>query len=473
MADDEQTLNSINSTQPRIVYIRLGKDKTKDDIQDEIFKGVRKAFKGLEASENGGKQEKNVVVLPDFDARGIQDVAIGGDYVGLLLKDGRVCRFKCLCRNIKPSTKRKASPSSEEQIFQVQSDEAYARRLQDQLNVRNLSTSAAFGSSGASNVSEETMFGLTEPDFRFGMPLNASNLLESANIPAEISTSSAESLANLRESNFENLTSLVSETAGRSGKNGTQNVVENSGGKIVNSTPLSSILERDSAQTSLKKPDNESVNQSSTCSEKSSSNVKKFAKSSSDSTSTESAREDESVRLSSRSTPDLNSTSSARTTTLNARQSSSLTNISTTRETVQSTLNFIPRRPPPSPTVVHRTILTADPILLRTSRPVFIPSHVIIPSFPQVSTSVYTFDPRRLSSTFTSRTPVRVLQRSGRRQIASPYEYRRSRDSNVLRRDRGNVAAEQNVEESASDFHYPNIEEIEWLQTENVSNIAY
>ena len=132
MADGSQppTLHT-----PKVVFIRIGKDKSKGILQAEILKQVRKALRKSNDADNVRTKDKNCVSLSDLDAREIREVAVGPEYIGVLLKNGRVCRLRCMSSNSQPSErhpKRKSSP--DESCFQVQSDEAFARRLQEQLN---------------------------------------------------------------------------------------------------------------------------------------------------------------------------------------------------------------------------------------------------------------------------------------------------------------------------------------------------
>ena len=146
MADDDSESDaSTNFISPRILFVRLRKDKSKDAIEDEIFKLVNKVLD--ESCDDGevSEEAKNyIITLPDLSAGQILQVAVGPEFVGLLFDNGRVCRFKCVTKNLDSSKKLwNSQRSQDEPSFQVQSDEAYARQLQNQYLNNGATTSAA------------------------------------------------------------------------------------------------------------------------------------------------------------------------------------------------------------------------------------------------------------------------------------------------------------------------------------------
>lgn len=437
MADPEVCSTSSNFTHPRIIFIRLGKDKTKDAIQNKVFKGVRKALKDIGNKDNASKVDKNVLVLSSLVARGLQDIAMGGEYVGLLLKDGRVCRFKCICKKFRPSTKGKNTAGSDEPIFQVQSDESYARRLQDQLD-------SAGNSFGDFNISGESAFGFAQQPFRFG---SLGNEPDVSNDP----------ILNFSESNLDNiLPETIQETQTEDDQSKIQSKIPTISKNISSNSSVESSSSKNSASAfSSSKISSNSDTTRTTSSTKPSVASKVFS-SYGALTGNQSSKSDTSL-------PSTNSMSrpSSESSVNQPRLSTSLSNLASLRSNAQST-SYLARRPPPSPTVVHRTILTADPIILRTSRPYFVPSHILIPSFPQVSTPLFSFDPRR--------NQVRYLQRSNRRQLSSSPYSRRNQESSTSRNESRN-SVDQGQDDSSSDFNYPEMGEIEWLQTETVSEM--
>lgn len=133
MADGNSENDAWTNLSPRIIFVRLGKDKSKDAIEDELFKSINQV---LEESNSDGEvleKVKNCISLPDIGTSRIIQVAVGPEFLGLLLNDGRVCRVKCVTKNLDSTKKLPSSQgNSDEPLFQVQSDEAYARQLQNE-----------------------------------------------------------------------------------------------------------------------------------------------------------------------------------------------------------------------------------------------------------------------------------------------------------------------------------------------------
>ena len=133
MADGNSENDAWTNLSPRIIFVRLGKDKSKDAVEDELFKYINQVLE--ESNDNGGVLEKakNCIRLPDFGTSRIIQVAVGPEFLGLLFNDGRVCRIKCVTKNLDSTEKVPSSQGNADQsIFQVQSDESYARQLQNE-----------------------------------------------------------------------------------------------------------------------------------------------------------------------------------------------------------------------------------------------------------------------------------------------------------------------------------------------------
>lgn len=133
MADGNSENDAWTNLSPRIIFVRLRKDKSKDTVEDELFKYINQVLE--ESNGNGGVLEKvkNCISLPDLGSSRIIQVAVGPEFLGLLFNDGRVCRVKCVTKNLDSTKKLPSSQgNSDEPLFQVQSDEAYARQLQNE-----------------------------------------------------------------------------------------------------------------------------------------------------------------------------------------------------------------------------------------------------------------------------------------------------------------------------------------------------
>lgn len=145
-AEDDEERDVLAISSPRILFVRLRKDKSKDAIEDEIFKCINKVLEESGENKSFPEEPKNCITLPDFAGCRILQVAVGPEYVGILLDDGRVGRFKCVTKNL-DSTKRLWRPdqSASEPSFQVQSDEVFARQLQNEFLNNGATTSTSSG----------------------------------------------------------------------------------------------------------------------------------------------------------------------------------------------------------------------------------------------------------------------------------------------------------------------------------------
>lgn len=135
MADGQSENHPWTNLSPRIIFVRLSKDKSKDTVEDEIFKYIKKVLDESTDGDSELEKAKNCVTLPDFGTSKIVQVAVGPAFIGFLFHDGRVCRVKCVSKSAEGTqTLINSQGSSEEPIFQVKSDEVYAKQLQNQLN---------------------------------------------------------------------------------------------------------------------------------------------------------------------------------------------------------------------------------------------------------------------------------------------------------------------------------------------------
>ena len=225
MADGNKENDAWTNLSPRIIFVRLGKDKSKDAVEDELFKCINQVLR--ESNDNGSVLEKakNCISLPDFGSSRIIQVAVGPEFLGLLFTDGRVCRVKCVTRNLDSIKKLPSSlgNSDEPPLFQVQSDEAYARQLQHEflnngatsrtLPGRSLVSGAAmspsFRASGRSGFGNVFVSNRTKPRFASWMP-NTSSATTQTPVSRESQTGKEE----LEKSN--NSSSAVAERSGSS-----------------------------------------------------------------------------------------------------------------------------------------------------------------------------------------------------------------------------------------------------------------
>lgn len=224
MANGNSENDAWTNLSPRIIFVRLGKDKSKDAVEDELFKCINQVLG--ESNDNGSVLEKakNCISLPDFGSSRIIQVAVGPEFLGLLFNDGRVCRVKCVTRNLDTIKKLTSSlGNSEERLFQVQSDEAFARQLQHEfLNngatsgtvpgrslVSGTAMSPSFRASGRSGFGNVFVSNRTKPRFASWMP-NTSSATTQTPVSREFQTGKEE----LEKSN--NTSSTLAEGSGSS-----------------------------------------------------------------------------------------------------------------------------------------------------------------------------------------------------------------------------------------------------------------
>ena len=224
MADGNSENDAWTNLSPRLIFVRLGKDKSKDAVEDELFKCINQVLG--ESNDNGSVLEKakNCLSLPDLGSSRIIQVSVGPEFVGLLFNDGRVCRVKCVTRNLDSIKKLPSSlGNSDESLFQVQSDEAYARQLQHEfLNNgttsrtvpgRTMASGAAmspsFRASGRSGFGNVFISNRTKPRFASWMP-DTSSVTTQTPVSREYQTGKEE----LEKSN--NTSSALAEGSGSS-----------------------------------------------------------------------------------------------------------------------------------------------------------------------------------------------------------------------------------------------------------------
>lgn len=444
MADEDGESDVSTNLSPRIIFVRLGKDKSKDAIEDEIFKYVNKVLE--ESSDNGNVLEEanNCITLPDFAASRILQVAIGPEYVGLLLDNGRVQRFKCVTKNLDSTKKLWGSQrSADEPSFQVQSDEAYARQLQNEFLNNGASTSAVSGTSPAfksyaipSSSNNWNSRSLTRAGFDSRLVSNAIARTEQrfvpSSMPAAINTSPAPVARESQTTDVElerpsGTTSALVDSASR-GTQANASVQTGSSVNIIDPDEGTSIEETPPSTSSATKASQEGKNDSN-----------KFKVQDS----------------------------------ANQRQENSVENLPGNGRSVSSSQSPSARRSVSSPTLLQRTVFTTNfPVMRQFSAPFLFPSGGV--SFPLYSNS-------STGQIIGSRGSLRLEPRVVRAQLAEagafPRTLPRPAPPRPLpgARQRGDRASDSNESKCAScsdaEFCYPEIGNVEWLEAENVCKV--
>ena len=412
---------------PKIIFIRLGKDKSKDFIQGEVLKQIRKALRKSSYFETDQAKDKNCVTLSDLDAREIREVAIGPKFIGVLFKDGRVCRVKCISSN-PPSSEKPSKPksSTNDAIFQVQSDEVYARRLQEQLKHQSPSGFGFIGpnspvvgptSPSLSDVATSgVIFGGQSPQ------LFAESSGDSSTTPEVWRTASFRSDGAQRRSLLsERPRSPSGDAQARGGDESIEPKAKTAG--TSGGSPFSGN------QTTAK----------------------------SSSSSTTSARTVPTTNPEPRNQNNSQSSVTSMQEPRNNHQSYGELNRS-----IQTSIALVPRRATSSPTLFQRTLYTTEFPMLRMVRPMMFPPNVLI---PQGVIPVSSFDVRRFRDPLGSRS--RAYQPShGRAQFPGTSSGHRNGSHGNARSE--NASTEGNLTE----FCYPQSEKIEWLETKSVSTVG-
>ena len=411
MADGSSENDAWTNLSPRIIFVRLGKDKSKDAVEDELFKCINQVLG--ESIDNGSVLEKakNCISLPDFGSSRIIQVAVGPEFLGLLFNDGRVCRVKCVTRNLDSIKKLPSSlGSSDEPLFQVQSDEAYARQLQQlqlqQLQRNNGATSRtvpgrtlvsgaamspSFRASGRSGFSNVFVSNRTKPRFASWMPDTSSVTTTQTPVSrAEYQTGKEE----LEKSN--NASSTIAEGSGSSN----------------NETRADTAMQTSSSgNTENHSKDTSSTGVGSSCATKAGSEAK---------------AENQKPKGSDSG---------------NQRQENSLHSLSAGSN---------PRRSVSSPTLLHRTVFTTTfPGNMRQW-----------PAFLLPVTGSMPIMPRR------SNLQPHVV----RAQLAEAGAFPRGPTTANIQRPDGRTSSESKIASSSdADFCYPEIGDLQWLEADNVS----
>lgn len=434
MADDGRENDVSTILSPRIIFIRLGKDKSKDAIEDEIFKYANKVLEETNGNGSVLEEAKNCITLPDFAESRVVQVAVGPEFVGLLLDDGRVARFKCVTKNL-DSTKKlwNTQRNADEPSFQVQSDEAYARQLQNEILNNGATTSTFPGRSpmlGASTVS-----------------------------------SSPNNWTSLPRTGFGN---------GQVGNVTAQRFIPSSMSAVNDSVPASVPRETQTTEDDLEKPsgtssslaDNGSRSSQADASVKTNSSVKSVDFSEGTSKADTLPSTSNSTEGNRREGKTDNHKSKVKDSS-NQRQESSVENVPGNGRSVSSSQSSNTRRTISSPTLLQRTVFTANyPVMRQFSAPFLFQSGGV--SFPLYSNS-------STGQIFGSRGSLRLEPRIVRAQLAEAGAFPRgpTTASTQRREDRSSNESKCASCCSDADFCYPEIGGVEWLEAENVSELVY
>ena len=118
----------------KLLCVKVKPEENADTVKTRVLKHLKNVEKvnGTEGGLLGKSDSEYIHVLHDLDADSVLRVVSNSNYIGFLLKDGRVCRMRCASRSdgdLRPSVRHSARPS-----FQVQSDAEYAKQLQATYN---------------------------------------------------------------------------------------------------------------------------------------------------------------------------------------------------------------------------------------------------------------------------------------------------------------------------------------------------
>ena len=442
---------------PQILFVRLGKEPTKDSIQKKIFKCVKSVLEDSVNDKGKRNNEKSCEVCPGIRSDEVREVALGPEFIGIVLNNGRVCRLKCSSNTLDSSKKPKKTQSSKsEDIFQVQSDEAYARRVQDQLNTVEVNSTSL----------SSTLDPLLTPSPDILMPETAESLLpemnffssdsdQTSSVPFSSIEDNPEAINNDRDAGLDS----VSTPRGL--------VTERTSLPVVSRNPLAQ-LGQNGAERPLQK-------------ETTSKNITADVVSNADSPN-QSTKQDETRKRSFDSSSDSkvkagSSATETRTSTSvsslishdksQTSQSSLAIQESRNNSQTRSDITFFPRRSIASPTFIQRTIFPADPFYYRPPRGILNAPMIL----PRPGT-LYSFDSRRLRDTFGSRSSIRYQPQGRTVHHFGPPSRSLGNHSDSTRRGRaqpGDSGRKGGVEDENAKFFYPKLGELEWLETETVS----
>ena len=122
------------SKKVKLLSVKVKPEENADSVKARVLKFLKNVEKANGAE--GGLFDKSdcdyVHFVHDLDADSVLQVVSNSNYIGFLLKDGRVCRMRCTSRldvDSRSNIRYTARPS-----FQVQSDAEYAKQLQAEYN---------------------------------------------------------------------------------------------------------------------------------------------------------------------------------------------------------------------------------------------------------------------------------------------------------------------------------------------------
>ena len=436
MADDDSENDASTLLSPRIIFVRFGKDKSKDAIEDEIFKYVNKVLE--ESNDNGDVSEeaKSCIItlpaMPDFAAGRILQVAVGPEFVGLLFDNGRVCRFKCVTKNLDSSKKLWSSQrNQDEPSFQIQSDEAYARQLQNKILNNGATTSPFPGRSPALEGSLSSAYrSFARTGFSNGL---VGNRTAQRFIPSSMpgaSNSGNSSAPDTHES-------------------------QTTGGVLEKPSGASSSVVNTESRGSQANPSVQTR----------SSVIKTVGfKGGSSSTDAASTSKTSTVEASEEEKPDSHKAKEQGSS--NRNQENSAEKLPGNGSSASSSQSTNSRRSVSSPTLLQRTVFTTNfPVMRQFSAPFLFPAGSV--SFPLYSNST-------TGQIFGSRGSLRLEPRVVRAQLAEAGAFPRGPTTSSAQRcdDRSSNATKCASCCSDADFCYPEIGDVEWLEVENVSKLC-
>lgn len=461
MADKQSVEGNQSMFSPKIVYIRLEKNLTKERIQKEIVRSVKNAFKDTVHGERRSSKDKSCENFPVIKSDEVCEVAIGPEFIGIVLNNGRVYRIKCSSNTLELSKKPKKSTSEKSSdIFQVQSDEAYARRLQDQLNnrdgsrTRSLPSTLNINSPPVSVNTEELIAGSADslfPEMKFlsvdGNQTSSLSLAEGLNVieeNAEEVDSDKKVMSDCLDSERTILPAGVSvnsqteqchdnkdqnsqrETSSKNSNTGAHSTTESSKSNQVDKTKGSTGV----SENSQFKTGNSDSNE---------------------------------VRTSI-------ATSSNYSSSLQAPQSSLATPESRNMTQTRSDISVYPQHSVSSSTFIHRTIFPADPFYYRPPRGLCHGPLIL----PRPSRALYNFDSRRLRETFGTRSGMRYHPQGRTVHYLGPHMRNAGSVAESSKRSKGqsgNNRKRLGIDNDNAEFFYPKLGELELLETESVSTI--
>ena len=122
------------SNKVKLLCVKVKPDENADAVKTRVLKHLKSVEKasGADCGPSDKSDSDCVHFVHNLDADSVLRVVSNSNYIGFLLKDGRVCRMRCASRaevDTRPNVRYSARPS-----FQVQSDAEYAKQLQAEFN---------------------------------------------------------------------------------------------------------------------------------------------------------------------------------------------------------------------------------------------------------------------------------------------------------------------------------------------------